>query len=334
MRLRQSPWTRRRLDWDKEIPELRLLKTPPEQVSLWGRFPPGPRVSIVGTRSPSPEGESAAFELAKALAAAGVCVVSGGALGVDAAAHRGALAGGGATLVVAPLWLDSAYPKQHRVLFRDVLEAGGGYLSVSSEGQAPLNWVFFRRNEVLAAISDIVVLGDCPLKSGARNAMLHARRLGKPRFCLSGSFGKATSQGGLIESQQQGASYIADAGPLWSRLQQMSARGSSLFERVQARQRRDSEGEGTTETETASSQRTSPPCRPPMKPVSLPPECRGDGARVLAALGDAHGTVDEIVQQTGLDVAKIQHQIALLTLYGLVFQDESGVLRYQAQRDD
>src|SRR5690349_16038965 len=89
---------------------LRLLRRVPPSVFVWGELPLRPWVSIVGTRKPSAAGEQAAFQLARQLAEVGVCVLSGGAVGIDAAAHRGALAGGGATMVVAPTWLGRAYP--------------------------------------------------------------------------------------------------------------------------------------------------------------------------------------------------------------------------------
>ena len=92
-----------------------------------GRWPPpdGPRVAIVGSRRPSPYGEAVAEQLAADLARAGVIVVSGLALGCDAAAHRGALVGGGVTVAVMGTGVDIVYPAAHFRLAEEIIAAGG-----------------------------------------------------------------------------------------------------------------------------------------------------------------------------------------------------------------
>src|SRR6202030_1417173 len=94
-----------------------------------GRWPPpeGPRVAIVGSRRPSPYGEAVAEQLGTDLARAKVIVISGLALGIDAAAHRGALNGGGATVAVMGTGVDIVYPAAHSKLAEEIL-AGGGAL--------------------------------------------------------------------------------------------------------------------------------------------------------------------------------------------------------------
>lgn len=107
--------------------QLRDMRRQPDAAYLWGRLPPGPRVGIVGSRSPSREGFRIAFEVARELAALGMTIVSGGALGIDRAAHLGALRARGKTLVVAPLWYERAYPKQNRKLFHRIVAGGSAY---------------------------------------------------------------------------------------------------------------------------------------------------------------------------------------------------------------
>src|SRR5204863_8022939 len=88
-------------------------------------LPAGPRVALVGSRRPSPYGEAVAEQLSCDLAAAGVIVISGLALGIDAAAHRGALNGGGMTVAVMGTGVDLVYPAAHSRLAEDILAAGG-----------------------------------------------------------------------------------------------------------------------------------------------------------------------------------------------------------------
>ena len=105
------------------------LPQPPEKLFIHGQLPPGPCVAIVGTRHPTPEARDYAVELAARLAERGVAIVSGGAEGIDAAAHEGALKVGGTTLVVGPSSFDRPFPEEHGALFERIVASGGAYLS-------------------------------------------------------------------------------------------------------------------------------------------------------------------------------------------------------------
>src|SRR6266436_1772802 len=109
------------------------MTSPPDLSSLnaRGRWPPpdGPRVAIVGSRRPSPYGEAVAEQLGLELARAGVLVISGLALGIDAAAHRGALNGGWPTVAVMGTGVDVIYPAAHGVLAEAILAGGGALVS-------------------------------------------------------------------------------------------------------------------------------------------------------------------------------------------------------------
>jgi DNA processing protein len=143
-------------------------------------------VAVVGTRHPTTEGRTYAHEFARELAARGVTILSGGAGGIDTAAHHGALDAGGSTVVVAPAGFDTPFPEQNRELFRKVVSKGGGYLSlVSPDTPAPI-YGFFPRNACLVALAHVVVVVEAPFRSGARNAAKHARRLGRPLFVAAG----------------------------------------------------------------------------------------------------------------------------------------------------
>jgi DNA processing protein len=98
-------------------PRLSDLPDPPPVIWVAGTLPRRPTVAIVGTRHPVPEAEAFAGELGTAVAAAGGIVISGGAVGIDAAAHRGAIAGGGRTWAVLPTGHDHVYPQGHAELY-------------------------------------------------------------------------------------------------------------------------------------------------------------------------------------------------------------------------
>lgn len=160
------------------------LDEPPEKLFLTGVMPAGPRVAIVGTRRPTSEAYRFTLELALELAMAGVVVVSGGAVGIDTAAHEGALQAGAGTLVVAPASYDCPYPEQNGDLFRRVVERGGGYLSLFDQPTVARRHVFFARNALMVSLCTSVVLVQAPFRSGARNALLWARRLARPYWVV------------------------------------------------------------------------------------------------------------------------------------------------------
>jgi DNA processing protein len=172
----------RRLSGARLPPGLGELSEPPEALYLRGELPRGPRVAIVGTRHPTRGAALFAFELAARLAQQGVAVLSGGADGIDSMAHRGALSVGGTTVVVAPGGFDRPFPEHNGALFRQVVEHGGAYLSLAPSGTPASRGAFFPRNACLVAFCHALVVVEAPLRSGARNAAAHARRLGRPVF--------------------------------------------------------------------------------------------------------------------------------------------------------
>ncbi|HEX6489733.1 MAG TPA: DNA-processing protein DprA [Candidatus Dormibacteraeota bacterium] len=134
-----------------------------------GRWPPpeGPRVAVVGSRRPTPYGEAVAERLAGDLAAAGVVVISGLALGVDAAAHAGALAAGGCTIAVLGTGVDVIYPAAHSDLARRIVDGGGALVSQFADGTRPHRGNFPRRNWTIAALTDAVIVVEAAEGSGA-----------------------------------------------------------------------------------------------------------------------------------------------------------------------
>ncbi len=189
----------RRLEGGARPVRLLDLGRPPLELYLHGELPGGPAVAIVGTRWPTAAGARYARELAGELGAAGVTILSGGARGIDAAVHRGALDVGGATVVVAPSGLDRPYPPEHAALFREVLERGGAYLSLGAPDAKAELPRFHQRNEVLAALAHVVVVAEAPLRSGARHTARVARRLGRWLFAVPGAPWNERALGALEE---------------------------------------------------------------------------------------------------------------------------------------
>src|SRR3989441_9821135 len=152
-----------------EVRPARARRPDPARLHTRGRWPPpdGPRVAIVGSRRPSPYGEAVAEQLAADLARAGGIVVSGLALGCDAAAHRGALGGGGVTIAVIGTGVDIVYPASHFQLAEEILAAGGALVSQFAYGTAPRRHNFPARNQTMAALSDAVVVVEAVQGSGA-----------------------------------------------------------------------------------------------------------------------------------------------------------------------
>jgi len=141
-------------------------------------------VAVVGTRYPTAPAAEFTRQLAGELAAAGVGVFSGGAVGIDAAAHRGALDVGGKTVVVAPSAFDRPYPAEHAELYQAVIEAGGGYVTREPPGTPADNAKFFPRNELLVALTHVLIVVEAPFRSGSRNAAKYARELARPVFAV------------------------------------------------------------------------------------------------------------------------------------------------------
>lgn len=173
--------------------------SPPDLSALnaRGRWPPpdGPRVAIVGSRRPSPYGEAVAEQLAADLARAGVIVVSGLALGCDAAAHRGALVGGGVTIAVMGTGVDIVYPAAHFRLAEEILAAGGALVSQFPNGTSPRRHNFPARNLTMAALSDVVVVVEAVQGSGALITAEAALDLHKEVMAVPGSIFSPLSVG-------------------------------------------------------------------------------------------------------------------------------------------
>jgi DNA processing protein len=197
---------------------LRDLSDPPPAVFLRGVLadapPPGDRaaVAIVGARRPTDAGLRLARRLGAFAAGSGVTVVSGMALGIDAAAHAGALEASGLTVAVLGCGTDIAYPRSHRGLYERILEHGLA-MSEYPPGTAPAPWRFPARNRLIAALAGTLVVVEARARSGALITADHALDLGRDVVAVPGAAGASAAAGtnGLIKS---GAGLVEDEADL------------------------------------------------------------------------------------------------------------------------
>lgn len=166
---------------------------------LWVRGDPAlltapSRVAIVGARAASGYGEMLAGDFAGELAATGTVVVSGGAYGIDGAAHRAALGVSGKTVAFLAGGVDRAYPQGHQQLLRRIVETGAVVSEVPC-GTAPTKWRFLSRNRLIAALGDATVVVEAGWRSGSLNTAGHAAALGRPLGAVPGPATSASSAG-------------------------------------------------------------------------------------------------------------------------------------------
>jgi DNA processing protein len=151
-------------------------------------------VSIVGARAATGYGNHVAIEMAAHLAERGITVVSGGAFGIDASAHRGALAASGITVAVLAGGLEFGYPRGHGELFAAVA-AHGVLISECPPDRGPTRPGFLIRNRIIAALSRGTVVVEAALRSGALNSARHARELCRPVMAVPGPVTSEQSAG-------------------------------------------------------------------------------------------------------------------------------------------
>jgi DNA processing protein len=170
-------------DWPAGLDRLGELSI---RLRVAGQLPVRPGVAIVGTRAADPEGCAFTHRLAAELVEAGEWIVSGGALGVDAAAHTGALDAGGASVAVLGTGLAHAYPPRHGELFARLARTGA-LVTEAADGVAPHPGLFLARNRLVAALAWAVVVVQAPLRSGALSTAAWANSMQIPVVSVPGS---------------------------------------------------------------------------------------------------------------------------------------------------
>lgn len=174
---------------DEDYPLLlKEIAVPPSPLYFLGELPKASDVlvAIVGTRKASRDGLLLAKQIGCDLAKAGVVVVSGLALGIDGAAHEGAVLSGGRTIAVLATGLDSIYPRAHENLARKILDLGGGILSEYSRGTPALPHQFLERNRIVSGLCIAAVVVEAPRRSGALATARFALEQGRELFVAPG----------------------------------------------------------------------------------------------------------------------------------------------------
>jgi DNA processing protein len=179
---------------------LRGLESAPAVLHVAGKFDrflelaAADPVAVVGARRGSPYGCEVCASLARGLAAAGLTVVSGMALGIDGAAHRGALEGGPATIAVLPAGADRPYPPSARRLYARIVNDGAA-VSELPPGCAAWRWTFTARNRIIAGLSAMTVVVEAAGRSGALTTARASRDLGRPLGAVPGRVTSGLSAG-------------------------------------------------------------------------------------------------------------------------------------------
>jgi DNA processing protein len=283
---------------DPDFPVDVAMAGRPRPLRVAGALPDLSRsVAIVGTRRADPEALDFARRLGEDLARAGVVVVSGGARGVDAAAHHGALSVGGLTVAVLATGFDRAYPPGHEALFGRIAERGA-LVTEAEDGAPPLKGFFLRRNALIAALVPVVVVVQAPLKSGALSTAAHGRRFGRPILAVPWAPHDLLGEG-CVDLLRRGAGVCTSSRDVLS----VPALGMGRF-----------------------------PAESPRRPEN-PNDIAGiddDGKAIVAVLGPRPRHVDELAARAGLPVGRAQRALLLLLLSGLAEEREGG--RYAGRR--
>ena len=195
------------------LPEcLRVIPDPPRRLYVRGAAEAlsATSVAIVGSRRATRAGRQFAETLAGDLAAAGVVVVSGLAYGIDAAAHRGALAGAGRTVAVLGGGLDRLYPRQHTALAAEIVDGGGALASEYPADRSPRKHQFPERNRLISGLSLGVVIVEATTRSGSLITARMAAEQGREVMAVPGPVASPLS-GGCHRLLKSGAALIESA---------------------------------------------------------------------------------------------------------------------------
>jgi DNA processing protein len=272
-------------------PSLAHIARAPEKLRVHGSLgdPDGRRVAVVGTRRADDYGRMMAYELAADLARHGVTVVSGGAEGIDAEAHRGALDARGHTLAVMGCGLDVVYPPQHRALFERIVAQGGALISEYEDDKEPTQWTFPARNRIVSGMCDAVVVIRSPLKSGAMITAELALKQGVALFAVPGAAHDPMSAGPL-ELLRRGARMAVKAADILSPLGLMPSDLSDEATLVDA-----------------------------PRQLALP-GLSPDAASLFSALSREPRHAEEVARETGLPLGRTLAGLLALELEGLCIQ--------------
>jgi len=271
-----------------------LVEHPPERLYALGDLSmlEGRRVGIVGSRQPSAYGIRVTYDAAKAAARAGLVVVSGLARGLDARAHRGALDAGGKTIAVLGGGVDVCYPLSNRDLY-DEVRARGLLLSEIEPGTRPLAWHFPKRNRIIAALVEYLVVVEGQVAGGTSNTARWMLDLGKHILAVPGRIDEATA-----ESPNK---LISEGATVYRGPEDLFDAYGIATDEVEARERR----ELVAQVDLA---------------LGGEPDLLGAEAKVFDLLAAEPVHVDVIAERTALEPGTLLAALSSLELKGLAVQ--------------
>ncbi|KAB1642656.1 DNA-processing protein DprA [Gulosibacter chungangensis] len=276
-------------------------------------------LALVGARASTNYGDRVAGDLAAELAMRGLTIISGGAYGIDAAAHRAALASGGSTIAILAGGADRLYPSGNRQLLERI-SAEGAIITEAPVGQPPTRWRFLQRNRLIAALTQASIVVEAGARSGALNTANHAQQLGRPLGAIPGPVTSASSVGChrlLKEEQAQLIANSADAFALWRE-------GAVDFE-MRSGFGWDEAVENTATGAPEAAGTGDQPLELGGFPTVETPRLSAAATRVRDALRPRkRQRVGEIARECGMSEAEVRAGLSELQLLGLAADDASG----------
>jgi len=267
-----------------DAPPVLFLRGTPERLAE-------PQLAMVWSRNPTPIGQETALEFARHLASAGLGIVSGLALGIDAASHEGALAGGGHTVAVTGTGLDRVYPARHRQLAHTIVERGGALVTEFPPGTPPRAGNFPRRNRIISGLSLGTLVVEAAVRSGSLITARVAVEQGREVFAIPGSIHNPLARG-CHQLIRDGAKLVETAADILEEL--------------------------APQLQTALAE-TAPP--------AADPELDETHHQLLAAVGYEPTPVDRLVERSGLTAEAVSSMLLLLELKGYVASAAGGYAR-------
>ena len=282
-----------------EYPDLlRQIANPPPLLYVRGQINALhlPQIAIVGSRNPSSGGAENAESFARYLAQQGFAITSGLALGVDGAAHKGALAGWGKTIAVMGTAVDRIYPARHRALALEIIEKGGALISEFPLGTGSYAGNFPQRNRIISGLSLGTLVVEAAVQSGSLITARQAVEQNREVFAIPGSIHNPLSKG-CHQLIRQGATLVECAQDILDQLQ-----GLLEFKWQEAQQELPFVKDEKTQVQ-------------PSPIINLPDEDHGP---LLKAIGFDPVSLDVLVERTQLAVHELIPQLTLLELSGKI----------------
>lgn len=195
--------------FEEKITELSFMKKYPKQLFYEGntQLLKKKKISIIGTRKPSKYSRSLTHSVASLLVKRDICIVSGGAMGIDAIAHLGAKSSN--TIAILPCGIDIKYPAVNKNLLSDI-QNDGLLLSQFDMGFKATPWSFVVRNELVVALGDILIVAEAELGSGSMRSIEYALKMGKEIFVFPQRLGESGATNKLLKEGKAKAIYDID----------------------------------------------------------------------------------------------------------------------------